>query len=170
MGNRIFVGSLSFNTNQDSLKQAFSRSGNVTEVKIVMDRETGRSRGFGFVTFASDDQASQAIQDWNGQELEGRRIVVNEAQDRNSDRTHRQFESGGSGGSAPRQNNGPSESRSGGGFGGPGGGPGGGGFGVSKRPGSQNVYRNQSSEGRPVQENRRDRGNRGNRRYDNHDE
>jgi RNA recognition motif-containing protein len=163
MGNRVFVGGLSFNTSQDSLKQAFSRSGNVTDAKIVLDRETGRSRGFGFVTFASDDQASQAIQDWDGQELEGRRIAVNEAQDRRPNgpnggmnRTQgdepRQFESSGSPSVArPRVFSTPNHS-SGSGFG-------------NGKSGNRNVYRNQN-EGRPVQEDRRERGNRGNRRYD----
>jgi len=80
--NKVYVGNLSYNTTHDSLLQAFSRSGAVTEAIVMTDRETGRSRGFGFVSFSSEDQALKAIQDWNNQELDGRRIAVNEAQDR----------------------------------------------------------------------------------------
>jgi len=82
MGNRVYVGNLSYNTSTEDLKQAFARSGTVVDAKVMSDRETGQSRGFGFVQFASDEQAVQAIQDWDGQDLGGRRLKVNEAQDR----------------------------------------------------------------------------------------
>jgi RNA recognition motif-containing protein len=82
MGKKLFVGGLSWNTNEDSLRDGFSRFGNIEEAKVITDRETGRSRGFGFVTFASDDDAQSAIGEMDGQEFDGRSIKVNEAQER----------------------------------------------------------------------------------------
>jgi len=82
MGKKIFVGGLSWNTNDDTLRQAFERFGNVDEAKVIQDRETGRSRGFGFVTFSSDDGAQSAISGMDGKELDGRTIKVNEAEEK----------------------------------------------------------------------------------------
>lgn len=82
MGNRLYVGNLSFNSDQDSLMQAFSAIGDVSEVHVVMDRETGRSRGFGFVTMGSSSLAAQAISRMNGAMLDGRELRVNEAEER----------------------------------------------------------------------------------------
>lgn len=82
MGNRVFVGGLSWNTDDHGLREAFERFGAVDDAKVITDRETGRSRGFGFVTFQSGEDASAAIQEMNGAELDGRNLTVNEAQER----------------------------------------------------------------------------------------
>ncbi len=82
MGRRLYVGNLSYNTTEMTLREAFGQSGTVTEAKVVMDRETGRPRGFAFVEMSSDQEAQQAIQQLNGRELDGRAINVNEAQER----------------------------------------------------------------------------------------
>jgi len=79
---KLFVGGLSWNTTDDGLRQAFERFGQIAEAKVITDRETGRSRGFGFVTYDQDESAQQAINEMNGTQLEGRRIQVNEAQER----------------------------------------------------------------------------------------
>ncbi|KAJ8441986.1 hypothetical protein Cgig2_020131 [Carnegiea gigantea] len=81
---RCFVGGLAWATDDMSLERAFSQWGEVTESKIINDRETGRSRGFGFVTFQSEQEMRDAIQGMNGQTLDGRQITVNEAQSRGS--------------------------------------------------------------------------------------
>ncbi len=85
MSKKLFVGSLSWNTNDEGLRQAFVQYGEVTEAKVIADRDTGRSRGFGFVTFEDEDAADKAIAALNGTELDGRTIKVNVAQDRNRD-------------------------------------------------------------------------------------
>lgn len=82
MGNRLYIGNLSYTLTQDDLKNAFNSSGSVTFVRLMTDRETGQSRGFGFVQMSSDNEARQAIIDWDGKELGGRRIVVNEAREK----------------------------------------------------------------------------------------
>jgi len=82
MGNRLYVGNLSFNSTADSLRQAFAAFGEVTDVHLVSDRETGRSRGFGFVTMGSSDAAKKAISEMNGALLDGRALKVNEAEER----------------------------------------------------------------------------------------
>jgi len=82
MGNKLFVGGLSWNTGDAGLKSAFERFGEVSEAKVILDRETGRSRGFGFVTFADPSSTESAIQEMNGATLDGRSIRVNEAQER----------------------------------------------------------------------------------------
>ncbi|XP_022879462.1 glycine-rich RNA-binding protein 3, mitochondrial-like [Olea europaea var. sylvestris] len=79
---KLFVGGLSYNMDEMSLREAFAGCGEVVEARIIMDRETGRSRGFGFVTYTSTDEASSAIQELDGQELQGRRIRVNYATER----------------------------------------------------------------------------------------
>ena len=83
MGTRLYVGNLSFQTTEDSLRAAFGGDGRqVTEVKIMLDRDTGRSRGFAFVEMANDQDAQAAIQAMNGADLDGRPLRVNEAQPR----------------------------------------------------------------------------------------
>ncbi|HLG31886.1 MAG TPA: RNA-binding protein [Ignavibacteriaceae bacterium] len=79
MSKKLFVGSLPWAVNDDSLKAAFTPFGNVVSAKVVTDRRTGRSKGFGFVEMESDSEASAAIEALNGSELNGRNIVVNEA-------------------------------------------------------------------------------------------
>ncbi len=80
MGKKLFVGGLSWGTTDDGLNQAFERFGEIAEAKVITDRETGRSRGFGFVTFANDDSVQNAIAEMNGAQLDGRTIRVNEAE------------------------------------------------------------------------------------------
>ncbi len=82
---KLFVGSLSWNTNETELQNAFSRFGEITEAKVITDRETGRSRGFGFVTFAEGADADTAIEEMNGAQLDGRSLTVNEAQEKRRD-------------------------------------------------------------------------------------
>jgi len=79
MGTKLYVGSLSYDTTDDSLKQHFSQAGNVVSASVLVDRMSGRSRGFGFVEMATPEEAAKAIEMFNGQELDGRTIVVNEA-------------------------------------------------------------------------------------------
>ena len=82
MGNRLYVGNLSFQANSDSVRAAFSQFGEVTDVHVVSDRETGQSRGFGFVTMGSAAEAAKAIAEMNGALLDGRPLKVNEAEER----------------------------------------------------------------------------------------
>lgn len=82
MSKKLFVGGLSWGTSDDGLRAAFERFGEVTEAKVVLDRDTGRSRGFGFVAYTDEAAARQAMQDMNGTELDGRNIRVDLANDR----------------------------------------------------------------------------------------
>lgn len=118
MGNKLYVGNLAYSVRDDSLQQAFGEFGTVTSAKVMMDRETGRSKGFGFVEMGSDAEAQAAINGMNGQALEGRAIVVNEARPREE-------RPGGFGGGGGRSGGGGYGG--GGGGGGYGGGAGGGG-------------------------------------------
>jgi cold-inducible RNA-binding protein len=79
MGNKIYVGNLPFSATSESLNEMFSKFGTVDSAKIVMDRDTGRSKGFGFVEMSSGDEAASAIEKLNGSDLGGRSLVVNEA-------------------------------------------------------------------------------------------
>jgi RNA recognition motif-containing protein len=110
MNNRLYVGNLSFQTTEETLLSTFAKFGEVTEVKLILDRETGRSRGFAFVSMGSEEAARKAIEEMNGAMLDSRPLRVNEAEER------RERGGGGFGGG-------------GGGFGGGGGGFGGGGGG-----------------------------------------
>ncbi|CAE6412547.1 unnamed protein product [Rhizoctonia solani] len=83
-GAKIYVGNLSWNTNDDTLRNVFSQYGNVLDSIVMRDRETGRSRGFGFVTYATQEEASGAIATGNGIDLDGRQIKVNLANARGS--------------------------------------------------------------------------------------
>lgn len=82
MSNRLYVGNLSFNTDEGTLQDAFSRFGDVADVKVVTDRETGRSRGFGFVTMHDSNAARNAIAQMDGSMVDGRSLRVNEAEER----------------------------------------------------------------------------------------
>lgn len=82
MGNKLFVGGLSWGTDDQALNEAFSVHGQVNEAKVILDRDSGRSRGFGFVTFADADGAQAAIEALDGQVLDGRNIRVNLAEDK----------------------------------------------------------------------------------------
>ena len=79
--NKLFVGSLPWSINSDGLKELFSQYGEITDVAVISDRDTGRSKGFGFVTFASEESAQKALE-MDGKEVEGRTIVVNIAKPR----------------------------------------------------------------------------------------
>ncbi|KAL3525852.1 hypothetical protein ACH5RR_014224 [Cinchona calisaya] len=82
MSSKLFVGGLSYNTDDMSLKEAFTQHGEVVEARVITDRDSGNSRGFGFVTYTSEEEASRAIQALDGQDLHGRRIRVNYANER----------------------------------------------------------------------------------------
>jgi len=94
---KLFVGGLAWATNDASLKEHFEQFGEVTDAKVITDRETGRSRGFGFVTFSESDSANSALQELNGSELDGRTIRVDTATERSR---------GGGGGGGPRRGGG----------------------------------------------------------------
>jgi RNA recognition motif-containing protein len=113
MSTKLYVGNLSFRVTSDDLHAHFAQAGTVESAKIVEDRDTGRSRGFGFVEMATAEDAAAAIEQFNGQEYDGRNLVVNEARPR---------EEGGGGG---RGGYGGGRGGSGGGRGGSGGGRGG---------------------------------------------
>ena len=105
MGNKLYVGNLAYSVRDENLQERFAEFGTVTSAKVMMDRETGRSKGFGFVEMSSPAEAQASIRGLNGQSLDGRAIVVNEA---------RPKEAGGGGGFG-----GGGQSRSnGGGYGG----------------------------------------------------
>ena len=112
MSTRLYVGNLSFNTTGDTVRDQFAQCGEVTDVHVVMDRDTGRPRGFAFVTMGSPAEATKAIAEMNGKTVDGRPLRVNEAEER----PQRGGGGGGGGGGG----------RSGGGGGGRGGGGGGG--------------------------------------------
>ncbi|HYD74645.1 RNA-binding protein, partial [Ramlibacter sp.] len=115
MGNKLYVGNLPYSVRDSDLEQAFSQFGAVTSAKVMMERDTGRSKGFGFVEMGSDAEAQAAINGMNGQPLGGRSVVVNEA--RPMEQRPRGFGGGGGGYGGG----------GGGGYGGGGGGYGGGG-------------------------------------------
>jgi len=119
MGNRLYVGNLSFNTTRETVEAAFSAAGEVREVSIPTDRETGQPRGFAFVTMGSAQAATSAISQLNGAMLDGRALRVNEAQERPA-------RTGGGGGGGGGYSGGGGGGGRGGGGGGRGGGGGGG--------------------------------------------
>ncbi len=118
MSKKLFVGGLPWSVDDHALRSAFESFGEIEEAKVITDRETGRSRGFGFVTFIEDDAGTKATEEMNNTEMEGRTLTVNEARERPPRR-----DGGGGGG-------GGGGGRGGGGYGGGGGGGrGGGGYG-----------------------------------------
>ena len=110
MNTRLYVGNLSFNTTADGVRTAFQQFGTVSDVHLVSDRETGRSRGFAFVTMGTAEEAGKAIQGMDGQTLDGRPLRVNEAEER-------QQRGGGGGGGGYRGGGGGGGYRGGGGGG-----------------------------------------------------
>ncbi len=112
MGRRLYVGNLSYDTTDDRLREMFEEHGSVTSAQVIMDRDTGRSKGFGFVEMGTDQEAQAAIAALNGQQVDGRALTVNEARPKTN---------GGGGGGGGRGGYG-----GGGGRGGYGGGRGGG--------------------------------------------
>ena len=121
MGTKLYVGNLSFNTTENELQELFAQAGAVQEVTLMQDKFTGKSRGFAFVTMSSEQEAQNAITQFNGKSVEGRSLTVNEARPREP----RPPGGGGGGGGGGR-----------GGYGG-GGGGGGGGYGGGRRDGGQ---------------------------------
>jgi RNA recognition motif-containing protein len=130
MGNKLYVGNLSYNIRDDDLQQAFAQYGTVSSAKVMMDRDTGRSKGFGFVEMGSDPEAQAAINGMNGQALDGRAIVVNEARPR--EERPGGFGGGGGGRSGGGGYGGGGSAGGGGGYGGGGGSRSGGGGGSSR--------------------------------------
>lgn len=121
---KLYVGNLSFSTTEQELQDMFSQYGTVTSAALVMDRETGRPRGFGFIEFANDDEARAAIEALNGQNIDGRDLTVNEARPREP--RSGGFGGGGGGGRGGYGGGGGRGGGGGGGRGGYGGGGGGG--------------------------------------------
>jgi cold-inducible RNA-binding protein len=87
MNTKLFVGNLSFNTTENDLQDAFAAHGTVTEANLMMDRATGRPRGFGFITMGTPEEAQKAIDALNGKDLDGRALTVNEAKPREEGRS-----------------------------------------------------------------------------------
>ena len=136
MGSKLYVGNLSYQTTEDDLRSHFEQAGTVSSCDLILDKFTSKSRGFGFIEMGSDEDAQKAIESLNGQEFDGRPLVVNEAR--------------------PREDRGPRGGGGGGGYGGGGGGygggGGGGGFGGGGRgrpsgKGSRRGIRNDKREG-----------------------
>jgi hypothetical protein len=128
MGKKLYVGNLPYSVRDGDLEQAFGQFGSVTSAKVMMERDTGRSKGFGFVEMGSDEEAQSAINGMNGQPLGGRSVVVNEARPM-EERPPRSGGGGFGGGGGRREGGGGGYGGGGGGYGGGGGGYGGGGGG-----------------------------------------
>ena len=134
MSMKLYVGNLAFQTSSDDLQQLFAQAGTVESASVVEDRETGRSRGFGFVEMSSAEEGAKAIEQFNGKEFNGRNLTVNEARPR-EDRGGRG--GGGGGGRGGYGGGGGGNRGGGGGYGGNrggGGGYGGGGGGGNREP------------------------------------
>jgi cold-inducible RNA-binding protein len=136
MGNKLYVGNLPYSVRDEDLQQSFGQFGSVTSAKVMMERDTGRSKGFGFVEMGSDAEAQAAINGMNGQPLGGRSVVVNEARPMEA----RPPRSGGFGGGGGGYGGGGGRSGGGGGYGG-GSGGGGGGYGGGGGGGSDGGFR-----------------------------
>ena len=122
MGKRLYVGNLSYSVNDAELREAFASAGyDVVDVKVVMDRDAGRPRGFAFVELATDEEANKAIEEMNGRDLQGRALNISEARERTG--------GGGGGGGGRGGYGGGGGGGRGGGYGGGGGRGGGGGYG-----------------------------------------
>lgn len=93
MAKKLYIGGLSYSTTDETLKEAFAKAGAVSSAKVITDRMTGRSRGFGFVEMENDDDAAKAIEMWTGKELDGRRLTVNEARPLTERPPRREFSS-----------------------------------------------------------------------------
>ena len=142
MGNKLYVGNLPYSVRDEDLQQSFGQFGSVTSAKVMMERDTGRSKGFGFVEMGSDAEAQAAINGMNGQPLGGRSVVVNEARPMEA-RPPRSggFGGGGGGGGGYGGGGGGGRSGGGGGYGGGGSGGGGGGYGGGGGGGSDGGFR-----------------------------
>lgn len=96
MAKRLYVGNLSYSTTDEGLRKAFSQAGTVESATVITHKDSGRSKGFGFVEMSSDEEAEKAIEMLNGKDLDGRQITVNEARPM-EERPHREFDRGGRG-------------------------------------------------------------------------
>jgi len=121
MSTKLYVGNLSFNTSNEDLQELFGQAGTVETVNIVEDRDTGRSRGFGFVEMSSAEEGKTAIEQFNGKEVDGRSLTVNEARPR-EERSGGGGNRGGGGGRGGYGGGGGNRGGGGGGYGGGGGG------------------------------------------------
>ena len=146
MSRKLFVGNLPYSVTSERLQEAFSQFGNVTSSKVIVDRETGRSRGFAFLEMETDDQGAAAMQAMNGALLDGRSIAVREAVERQPGGGGGGGFGGGGGGGGGR---GPRPPYGGGGGGGYRGGGGGGGYGGGGGAGGGGGYRGAPSGGAP---------------------
>jgi RNA recognition motif-containing protein len=104
MAKKLYVGSLSYSTTDDGLKDFFSQAGTVESATIIIDKMSGRSKGFGFVEMSTDEEAQKAVEMFNGKELDGRALVVNEARPMTDRPPRRNFGGGGGGGFRDRGN------------------------------------------------------------------
>lgn len=91
MAKKLYIGGLPYSTTSDELKEHFSKAGEVTSATIITDRESGRSRGFGFVEMPNDEEAMKAIEEFNGKDFGGRTLIVNEARPMDADRPRQNF-------------------------------------------------------------------------------
>lgn len=103
MATKLYVGGLPYSTTQDELQNAFSQAGGVSSASIIVDKMTGRSRGFGFVEMTTDEDAQKAIEMWNGKDFGGRKLTVNEAKPLEARPPRREGGGGGYGGGGGRQ-------------------------------------------------------------------
>jgi len=140
MGKKLYVGNLPYSVRDGDLEQAFGQFGSVTSAKVMMERDTGRSKGFGFVEMGSDEEAQSAINGMNGQPLGGRSVVVNEARPM-EERPPRSGGGGFGGGGGRREGGGGYGGGGGGGYGGGGGGGYGGGGGGRREGGGESGFR-----------------------------
>jgi len=106
MGNKLYVGNLSFNTTENDLRDLFAGAGSVSEVALMQDKFTGKSRGFGFVTMSSDAEAESAANQFNGKNFDGRPLTVNEAKPREDRPAGGGYRGGGGGGGGGRPSGG----------------------------------------------------------------
>ena len=97
MAKKLYVGGLSYDTTEDGLKEAFAKAGTVESATVITDKMSGRSKGFGFVEMSSDEEAQKAMEMWNGKELDGRTLTVNEARPMEERTPRRDFNRGGGG-------------------------------------------------------------------------
>lgn len=102
MAKKLYVGGLSYSTTEDTLRDAFTQAGTVESATIILDRMSGRSKGFGFIEMGNDDEAQAAIDMWNGKELDGRSLTVNEARPMEARPPRRDFNNRGSNGGGGR--------------------------------------------------------------------
>ena len=142
MGNKLYVGNLPYTVRDEDLQQSFGEFGSITSAKVMMERDTGRSKGFGFVEMGSDAEAQAAIAGMNGQSLGGRAITVNEARPMEARPPRTGGFGGGGGGGGYGGGGGGGDRSGGGGYGGGGGrsGGGGGGYGGGGGGGGRGGY------------------------------